>query len=135
MWASVIRNDMEDWHATFGLKPPFNRTYVGISYCFGGCGRLSLFPDLSFCQGSGHQTRRSQCRECYIVDANGEEVNNVGSSGSTNEREVFHAKALHNALVKSGAVPATCGRFVKAPKPRVEQFLNKNGMWDYRTVN
>ena len=94
---------MEGWNATFGLHPPFNRTYVGISHCAFGCGQLSLFPDLSFCQGSNHQSRRSRCRECYILDANGEEMD-TGSSERT-VRAVRYAKALHNELVERGVVP------------------------------
>jgi hypothetical protein len=95
---------MECRNATFGLHPPFNRTYVGISRCDIGCGRLSLFPDLNFCQGCNHQFRRSQCRKNYIVDANGEEVD-TGSSGRTHEEAVRYAKVLHNKLIESGVVP------------------------------
>jgi len=95
---------MESRYGAFGLYPPFNRKYVGISRCDGGCGQLSLFPYLNFCQGPYHQTRRSHCLECYIVDANGEEVD-TGSSGRTHEEKVRDAKALHAMLVERGVVP------------------------------
>jgi hypothetical protein len=82
---------------TFGLHAPFNRVYRGISHCY-GCDKMSLFPDLSFCHGSYHQSRSSRCSERYIVSANGEEA--TVTRGET----MRHAKALHSELVESKIV-------------------------------
>ena len=88
LMATMVSSDEELHHLTTGLRPPFSRAYKGVSRCF-GCGKLSLFPDLSFCHGSYHQVRKSKCAQGYVLDENGQEL----AHGET--VQMLSAKALH----------------------------------------
>ena len=63
-------------NAVFGMEPLFGKEFKGVSKCY-GCGKWSAFPELMFCQGSGHQTRRSRCSENIVIDQDGKECLNV----------------------------------------------------------
>lgn len=64
LYAHAVEN------AVLGMSVPFQKQFKGVSYCY-GCGRWSAFPELSFCQGSFHQHRRSQCAVRYVLDRDG----------------------------------------------------------------
>jgi len=93
LMATMASPDEELHHLKTGLRPPHSRAYRGISHCF-GCGKLSLFPDLSFCHGSYHQVRKSKCSTSYVLDENGQEL----AHGET--VQMLSAKALHLRVVK-----------------------------------
>lgn len=53
------------------LGQQFRKTeFIGVSKCY-GCGRWSVYPELMFCHGSGHQFRRSQCARNFVIDRHG----------------------------------------------------------------
>jgi hypothetical protein len=64
LYAHAVEN------AIFGMSVPFQKQFKGVSHC-SGCGKWSAFPELSFCQGSFHQARRSRCAESYVLDRDG----------------------------------------------------------------
>ena len=106
--SSTMIPGSEEWlHSlTSPLRPPFNRVYKGISYCH-YCRKTSLFPDLSFCHGMYHQTRRSQCVKRYFINVSGEVVDDIFEQGGTSDPRVRAAdKALHERVTTSIERPA-----------------------------
>jgi hypothetical protein len=84
-------------NALMGTLPPFEEPFNGVSLCY-GCGRWSAFPELSFCQGSNHQLRRSRCRKNYVLDGQGNKCTAATYSTKHTEQQFEDARVMLDAI-------------------------------------